>query len=235
MVLTSLPAYAGDVVSSPYVDEGKLDVEWRGEIYHDDDDDSADGGWEQKAAIGYGVTDHLGVKAEIEFEHDGDSGDTDFKSVGLEGKWEFTERGAYWLDSGLKAKYKINTLGGADKLEVKLLLAKDMGKFSHRANIELEREFGEDADDETGVNFSWGSRYKFSDAFQPGFEMFNEFGSLSDSSDFDDETHKIGPVIYGKQGQFKYEAGYLVGISDAAPDGTFKAQLAYEFPLKKSK
>ena len=229
MVFAALPVRAADVVSSPYVDEGKIDVEWRGEIYHDDEDESADGGWEQKAAIGYGITDHIGVKAEAEFEHDGDSGDTDFKSTALEAKLEFTERGAYWVDSGIKAKYKFNMQGDADKLEVKLMLAKDTGKFSHRANAELEREIGEDADDETGFNIAWSSRYKFSDAFQPGFEIYNDFGSLSESSDFDDKTHKIGPVIYGKQGSFKYEAGYLIGISDSAPDGTVKAQLAYEF------
>jgi hypothetical protein len=229
---TTRPALAIDNLSSPYVDQGKTELEWRGEIYHDDDDDSADGGWQQRAAVGYGFTDHLGAKAEAEFEHDSDSDDTDFKSVNLEAKWEFAERGEWFVDTGVKAKYKFNANDGPDKAEIKLMFAKDTGPFNHRANMDLEREVGEDSDDDTSFNFAWSSRYKYSDAFQPGFETYNEFGSISENSDFDEETHKIGPVLYGKSGQFKYEAGYLVGISDASPDGTVKAMLGYEFAVK---
>ena len=122
-----------------------------------------------------------------------------------------------------------NTAGGPDKGEIKLLLAKNTGDFAHVANLSLEREFGEDASDETEAGFAWGSRYRYQPEFEPGFEIHSEFGALGEDTDWDDQGHQIGPVFYGKLGQFKYDAGYLFGISDSAPDGMIKAVVEYEF------
>jgi len=52
----------------------------------------------------------------------------------------------------------------------------------------------------------------------------------------DQQDHRIGPVISGvlagdSQGKWVYELGYLFGVSDAAPDGTLKFVVEYEFRL----
>lgn len=231
LVLLAGPANATKTVTSPYVTKGELELKWKGGYTHDDDDQGDDGAWAQKATVEYGVTDRFQVEAEAEVENPGDSDNTDLTALALEGKIELTEQGQYWVDVGLKGAYEFNLADGADKVEAKLLLAKDTGKLHHRANLILEREVGNESDDETDFGVAVSSRYKMSKMFEPGVELYSDFGSLSDSSDFDDEDHRMGPVAYGKLGEFKYEAGYLFGLSDSAPDGMLKAVVSYEWNL----
>ncbi|MGB4058008.1 MAG: FTR1 family protein [Alphaproteobacteria bacterium] len=228
-VLTATPAHATKTVTSPQVNKGELEIKSKTGITHDDDSESKDGAVQQKFTAEYGVTDRLEIEAEAEFENSGDDDNTDFTALALESKFELTEPGQYWMDVAVKGAYEFNMTDGPDKIEGKLVLGKDSEMFKHRANIILEREVGDDAADETEVAISWSSRYRYNPMFEPGFEIYSEFGALSDGSEFDEESHRIGPVFYGKINSFKYEAGYLFGASDAAADGTLKAILAYEW------
>jgi hypothetical protein len=115
----------------------------------------------------------------------------------------------------------------ADKAEAKLLLAKDVNKTRNVVNVGVERDFGDNSRDETKFLTSLSSRYQMVPSFEPGIEVYNNWGSVSESSDFDDEDHRAGPVAYGKLGPVKYQLGYLFGLSDSAPDGTTKAVLEY--------
>lgn len=222
-------AHATKTVTKPYVTKGELEVEWKGGVTHDDEDEEQDGGWEQKAAVAYGVTESVQVEVEGEVEKDGDSDDAEFTALALETKIQLTEQGEYWADVGLKLEFEKDLQGGADKVEGKLLLAKDTGKLSHVANIILEREIGEDSGDETELGLAWSSRYRYHESFEPGIELHSNFGGIGEGEGFDEQDHRIGPVVYGKIGHFKYDVGYLIGVSDDAPDGTVKAILKYEW------
>lgn len=223
-------AYATKSVTSPYVEKGELELKWKGGVTHDDDDDGDDGAWQQKAVVEYGMTERLQIEIEGEIENEGDDDNTDFTALALEGKYLLTPPGEYWVDVGVKGEYEFNMTNGADKVEGKLLLSKDMGKFTHRANFILEREVGKDSDDETEAGIAWSTRYRYSRALEPGFEVYGDFGSISEDDDFDDLDNRAGPVFYGKLGEgFGYDIGYLFGLSDSAPDGTFKTILQYEW------
>jgi len=221
-------AHATKKVYAPYVEQGEVELEYRGG-YDIDDNDDVDGAWKQKIAIGYGVNNYWFTELYGEFEKEGESeSNIKFSAIEWENKFQLTQPGQYWLDLGLLTELEYNTAGGADKVEVKALLAKDIGKFTHLANLGVEREFGEDSDDATEFGVSWSSRYRYMPSFEPGFEIHSEFGRLDDGSSFNEEDHRIGPVIYGQLGAIKYDVGYLVGVSDGAPDGTIKALLEYE-------
>ncbi len=227
-VLIPSSAHATKTVYSPYVEEGELELEWKGGYTIDDDSDT-DGAWKQKLAIGYGFTPFWFSEIYGEVEKEGESGaDPDFTALEWENRFQITQPGEYFVDVGALAALERNTAGGADKGEVGLLLAKDTGAFSHTANVIAEREFGEESSDDTEVEFAWNSRYRFNPAFEPGVELYSGFGSLSDGSSFDEDSHQIGLVAQGKIGAVKYNAGYLFGLSDSAPDGQVKAILEYE-------
>lgn len=220
-------AHATRTVTSPYVEKGTLKLKSKTGITHDDESRSRDGAIAQVFGAEYGITDRFSLEGEGLIENKGDDNNTDVTALAVKAKGLFTEKGKYWVDVGARATYEANMTDGADSAEVKLIVAKDMEKFRHIANFIFEREVGEDSDDETSGGFSWSSRYKWKPEFEPGFEMYNNFGSLSDRPDFQDQDHSIGPVAYGKIGDIKYEAGYLWGFTDGASDGRFKLILEY--------
>lgn len=226
--VVSTPAHATKKVYSPYVTEGEIEFESRSG-YDFDSKNSQNGAWKQKFAVGYGVTDYWFTEIYGVIKKSGSTGaDPEFSEVEWENKFQLTQKGEYFLDVGFLGELKYNTSGGADKAEGKLLLAKDIGKTTHRANLVLEREFGEGASNDFETGISWGSRYRYKRSFSPGFEVHSNFGSLSNGESYSEQKHQIGPVIYGHLGPVEYDVGYLVGVSDAAPDGTLKVLFEYE-------
>ena len=229
LAISPTSAFATKKVYDPYVEKGEVEIEYRAG-YDVDSNSDKDGAWKQKLAIGYGVTNFWFTEIYGEMEKGGDSdANSEFSSVEWENKFQLTDQGEYWLDVGLLTEVEISTSGGSDKAEAKLLLAKDFGKFTHLANLAVEREFGQDSSDDTEFGLSWGSRYRYNQYFEPGFELYSNFGKLGDGKSFDEQDHKLGPVVYGHIGSFKYDVGYLFGLSDDSADGTFKFLIEYEF------
>jgi hypothetical protein len=218
-------AYATKTVTSPYVHEGKGAVEWKGGYAVDDDGDDP---WEMEASASYGVTHYWETEVGVAGGDEGDDEDADFHALVWENKFQLAAPGALWLDPGLKVEYERNLQGGPDEIQAKLLLAKQVGKFSNIANISAAHEIGEDSEDEFGYGLSYALAYEQSEDFAYGLEWYSDFGNFED--DFDDQGHQVGPVIYGDAaGLFEYEAGVLIGVSNAAPDALFKLVLEKEF------
>ena len=219
-------------VYSPYVEKGELEVEIRGSV-DNDERISRSGVLKQKYAIGYGFTDiwFSEVYGEIEKErNDADEDfDMEFTKVEWENKFQLTPEGKYPVDLGFLLEYAISTESKhPDSLEAVVLLGRDIGKTTHYANLIFEREVGGGHSDEIEGELAWSSRYRLNRKFEPGWEYHAKFGGLSEGEDFDEQTHQVGPAIYGEIGNISYDLGYLFGISDAAPQGSFKWILEYE-------
>ena len=70
--------------------------------------------------------------------------------------------------------------------------------------------------------------------FEYGLQGFGGTGPWNDWDASDDQSHKVGPAIFGRfaaggHQAIKYNAAWLFGVSDAAPDNTFRMQVEYEF------
>lgn len=229
-LLVPAESYATRTVTSPYVDANTLKLKWKGGVTHDERE-SRDGAWSSKLSAEYGVSPIVSIEAEGDAENPGDRNDTDYVATSVKAKAQITKKGEYPVDVGARLSYEVNHAGDPDTIEFKLILAKDSETFRHVANITLDREVGHDAQNDINGGISWSSRYKWTPAFEPGIEIYSNFGSLSDGTDFDDQDHGIGPVVYGKlTDRIKYEAGYIAGISDNAADG--RAKVALEYAIK---
>lgn len=230
LVINTGHALATQKVYDPYVEKGELEIEWR--AGHDyDDDPSVDGKEKQKFAVGYGFTDRWFSEIYAELEKEAGN-DRDYKMTAIEweNKFLLTEPGQYFVDVGALVEV-VQALENnkANKVEAKLLLAKDVQKTAHLLNLKLEEQFGEHADGGIETGASWSSRYRLYPKFEPGFEYHAGFERNNTDQDFESQTHQVGPVFYGELGHFKYDVGYLFGVSNSAPDGTLKAILEYEF------
>lgn len=228
-IMSTEAAYAGTKVYTPYVHKGEFELEYRGATAIDDNSD-INGSSEHKFAVGYGVTDTWFTELYAEIEHAGDAeGETALTAIEWENKFQLSDQGEHWLDIGLLTEYVLALEdNAADKVEAKLLFAKQTGQWLHLLNLGLEKEIGANASEPTEGNLAWSTRYLYKQAFEPGFELFSDFGPISENKPYKEQKHFIGPAIYGKIGPVKYDVGYLFGISDAASDGVAKVNLEYE-------
>lgn len=225
LLVTPTAAYATKTITSPYVHEGEGSVEWKGGYAIDDDDDNS---WEMEGSVSYGVTRFWETEFGVAGGDPGRGKDADFNALIWENKFQLAEPGTFWIDPGVKLEYERSLQGGPDEIQAKLLLAKSIGAFSNLANFSIAREIGDDSEDEFEYGFSYGLSYEHSNDLAYGVEWYSDFGDFD--GDFDDQGHQVGPAVYGNAaGLFEYEAGVLLGVSDAAPDALFKLVLEKEF------
>ena len=225
----SQPAWATKKVYSPRVEQGELELEARGN-YDFDRAEENDGAQKQKYAVGYGVTKHWATELYGEIEKVPEEKENfEFTSLEWENRFQLFEPGEKFIDMGLYVAFEHSfEKDSPDILEWKFLFEKELGRFTHTANIIFEKEVGGDRQKDLEGGFAWSSRYRLNQYFQPGFEYHIDAGELSESIPFKNQEHMAGPVIYGKLGPVKYDVGYLFGVSRAAVDGELKWILEYE-------
>ena len=223
-------AEASKTVTSPNVTEGEITMEVKGE-YDVDDRPAIRGAWNSKVNIAHSFTSFWSSELETTVQQTGlSNARMDFSSTDWKNKFQFTKEKDFGLDTGMRITYSKNTSGDQDSVEVKLLAAKTIGLTNHRVNLIGSRVVGNAPAHAVTWGFSWSSRYKISETFQPGFENYSTFGKIGNEQGFDKQDHRLGPVFYGRiNDRVSYDAGYLVGLSHAAPDGTLKAILKYKF------
>lgn len=231
LMLNSTPAFALNVYS-PYVEEGIAEIELKNR-YDLDDRASEDNFRQHILELAYGVSSWWSVEIEGEWEKDPGDG-YHYEATEVYNNFQLTDVGEYWLDAGLQVKYVFkHPAGSADRLKIYALLAKQYTQFTHVANIGIEQETTNNYNRNPKADAKWMTRYLYTPILNPGFEYYGEYGEISDPSDYDAQKHRLGPVIYGALGRgFKYELGWLFGLSKATEDHAVKFNIEYEFPVQ---
>ncbi len=231
-------AHAGLKVYTPYVEYHEFEIEYRPSRTIDNND-AKDNKQTHLLGLGYGVTEWWFTEVYAEWEREPGAGhSTNFEAFEWENRFQLSNPGEDWADFGLLVEF-VRTDGGSspDKLEVGFLFAKELGQFDATFNLILERELGTNAGDDLEIGQAFQLKYRLDPAFEPGIEIYSEFGPIDDMPGFDEQKHLAGPIIAGviplgdSGTKLKYNAGYLFGLSDDAPDGTIKAIIELEFPL----
>lgn len=232
---TAHDARAEFKVYSPYVEKGELELEARGTVASDNNEE-IDGNKTFIYEVGYAPTEHwlTAVLFEQEAEHEeGESGDLKAEAVAWENIFQLTEPGQYWADVGAYIEYEKN-LRDADvhKLEGKLLLEKSIGQFVFTANPIFSHEIGPVGEHGLEFEYAWATRYRWRPELEPGFEAFGGIGRIDDAASLSQQTHQIGPDIRGTfrvgGGKLLYNVGYLFGLTEGSPEEAFKFELEYE-------
>ena len=100
-----------------------------------------------------------------------------------------------------------------------------------RFNLVAKRAFRSAA--ETELEYALQYRWRRNLRFEPGLEMYGEFGELGNFGSLGDHGHELGPAAFGRvplgSGALKYEFAWLFGLTDVAAAQTARFLLEYEF------
>ena len=223
-----MQALALDKIYSPNVEQGEVSLEYNGSRTFDSHSYKNDA-QEHEVALEYGVNSHWEVEGSAGFTKDPDA-NVRLEDYGIESRFRFFEQGQYWLDSGLLVAFDDATHhADANNLEVKLLLQKDIGRFTNTANIGFDQTVGKNATGGPDYVFLWSTRYRYKELVQPGFEIQSDLGEGRTLQRFSEQQHYVGPALYGRiLGNLHYETAWLVGVSDASAQSAARVLLEYE-------
>lgn len=221
-------AVATKTVDSPVVESHELVIGVGGQVDFDRRD-SKNNEQLYKYSVGYSFVDHWFTEFAGESAKVADSDNFEFTALEWTNRFQLLEQEKHWLNAGLSFSYQTTVEEKtADMIEAKILLEKSLGKFTHIANIILEKEVGGGTHEQTAGGFAWSSSYHLNEYFQPGIELHSDYGELRQNLAYTKQAHQLGPVFYGKIGErVNYDIGYLFALTDPAPEGELKFILEY--------
>lgn len=235
-IIFSTPANAGpaDYVYTPTVEYGEREIDFKyGSAKQQD------GRLDETTSLGfgYGATEYWFTEVYFKRENEGSDGLT---ITEWENKFQFTETGQYPLEVGLITELEapVNNTNAPYEFKFGPLFQTEHGKIQLNGNLLFERKFGNlvDGDDPyiTEFGYQWQVKYRWQQVLEYGLQGFGEMGEWNDWNSYDDQNHRIGPAVFGKfdlgnRQAIAYNAAWLFGVSDAAPDHTFRMQIEYEF------
>lgn len=185
--------------------------------------------------FGYGATDFWFTEVYLKREREGSDGLT---LAEWENKFQLTETGKYAVDIGLITEIEAPLNNSKEPWEFKVgpLFQTEFGKLQLNGNVLFERKVGGDNDEHhiTEMGYQWQVKYRLKSEFEFGAQGFGEMGEWDHWDNSNEQNHRFGPAVFGKlalgnKQAIKYNAAWLFGVSDAAPDNTFRMQLEYEF------
>jgi hypothetical protein len=230
--------YAGpaDYVYTPTVEYGEREIDFKFGTAEDQESTREN---VTSVGYGYGATEYWFTEIYLKRETADGNGESDGLNIAeWENKFQLTETGKYPIEIGLITEVEA-PLEHNKPYELKLgpLLQTDFDKLQLNANLLFERLYGHEEPDEdhtTEMGYQWQVKYRWQQAFECGLQGFGDMGEWNHWEDSDEQDHKLGPAIFGKIGlgnrqAIRYNTAVLFGVSDSAPDYTFRMQAEYEF------
>jgi hypothetical protein len=224
----AVQAQALDEIYSPNIEYREVSVEYNGSRTFDANPQK-NNAQEHELTAEIGLTPRFEAEISAGFTKESDDA-LRMEDFEIEGRYQFFEAGENWLDSGMLVAYDFSTVGKtSDNLEVKLLLQKDVGKFTHTANIGFDQSVGNYAEGGPDYVLLWNSRYRYNINFQPGIEIQSDLGNRETLGNYNLQEHYAGPAVYGELiPHLKYQAAWLFGTNEASSSSAARLLLEYE-------
>jgi len=226
-------AGAADYVYTPAVEYGEREIDFKIGATSPLAGNRAQGA---SIGFGYGAKEYWFTEIYLKQER---NGSTVANLAEWENKFQLTDTGKYPVDVGLITELEAPLSANAP-WEFKLgpLFQTEFGKFQWNGNLLFERAFGKA--DENGVHYStnfsyqWQAKYRWQPILEFGLQGFGDMGKWNDWNKQIDQIHRVGPAVFGKfalgnRRAIRYNAAWLIGSNNAAPDHTFRMQIEYEF------
>ena len=242
-IALGLPAIAlagvEDYVRVPAVEYGEREIDFKFGTGKIGESDEGFGGGRASAAalgLGYGVTPWWFTEAYVKYEKN--PGDRlKYDAWEFENKFQLTEPNKYFVDTGLFLEIEVpRDRNEGYELAWGPLFQFYTGDLRWNFNPVFERVLRskEEGPHFTELGYQVQARYPIrGNDFAIGAQAFGQMGKWNDWEPRDEQSHAIGPAIFGRvklggREQIQYNAAWLFG-SNAAPRNTFRLQAEFEF------
>jgi len=198
-----------------------------------------EGGGRESAAslgLGYGATEWWFTEAYLKYgKHPAER--TKYDAFEWENKFQLTESNRYWVDAGLVTEVEIPRERREEGYEFKwgALFQLDTGDVRWNANLLFERVYRsrEEGEHPMEIGYQLQAKVPLGAALEVGAQAFGEMGKWNHWEPRDEQSHRIGPALFGKvrlggREAIRYNAAWLAG-ANAAARRTFRLQAEYEF------
>lgn len=219
-----------DYVHTPIVEYGEHEIELKGGRAR-----LGDGSGDAYAvSYGQGVTPWWFTEGYVKFE--GATGQpTKAEAVEWENVFQLTETGKYAADAALLLEIE-RPRDHAEGYELTYgpVLQTESGRVQWNGNLLFRRHVRATEPFETAMLYEWQVKYRWLPAFEPGLQGFGEMGRWDHWSPSGEQSHVLGPALFGKVGlgghhALRYDAAVLCAVSAAAPDRTLRFRVEYEY------
>ncbi|HXS53582.1 MAG TPA: hypothetical protein VN782_13700 [Usitatibacter sp.] len=235
----ALPALAhadpDEYVHTPLVGYGEREIDMKyGTRYFDDARERESAG---SIGLGYGLTQSWFTEAYLKYHKDpGDR--TRFDELEWENVFQLTEANKYPADLGFFVETEIPRAREEGRFILKMgpLVQWDTGPLRWNTNVFFERAVQpkNDQPNDTELGYEAQVTYHLRNGMDAGVQAFGDLGKWNDWLPRDQQSHRIGPALFGKvklEGRqaIVWNAAWLFGATKAAADNGLRVQAEYEF------
>lgn len=234
-VLYSAGASAGpaDYIYTPNVEQGEKEIDFKfGSAKQQDGSRTT----VSSLGFGYGATEYWFTELYLKREKEASDGLT---LAEWENKFQLTETGKYAVDIGLITEIEapLNNSKAPWEFKIGPLFQTEFGKLQLNGNVLFERKFSRNNSDDkysTEMGYQWQVKYRWIKKLEFGAQGFGELGRWDHWDAASAQNHRAGPAVFGKfalanKQAIKYNAAWLFGLSDVAPNNTLRMQVEFEF------
>ncbi len=223
-----------DYVFEPAVEYGEREIDFKagtGKLRGDEGRESA-----ASLGFGYGATQWWFTEAYLKYHHE-PGNHHQYDAFEWENKFQLTEHNQYFVDVGFIAEFEAPRHEEGYELKVGPLFQGDAGPIRWNANLLFERILRGSPDEPhpTEMGYQLQARYPVSRSLDVGAQAFGDMGKWDHWAPSHEQDHRLGPAVFGKvklgEGReaIRYNAAWLVGVTDGAAKNTFRLQAEYEF------
>lgn len=221
-----------NAVYAPYVKKGVTEFEVSGGRLTGGRR-SGDGG--VIVEVEHGFTDWLDLSVFGEFERN--RGKNELDDFGVEAVAYVGQIPGIGVDVGAYVDYEYS-LDQADRLEAKLLLAKQVGRFHGTANLIAQTAVRNRSPLQDRTDWQYGIQGLFDVAPQTQLGL-QAFGDLKHNFESRGGKHNyLGPAVnwelhpFGRPGELEVQASYLVGLGSTRDDAKGQVHFSLEYEVR---
>jgi hypothetical protein len=218
-----------DYVHTPTVEEGEKELDFKAGSADSDPRNTV-----ATLGFGYGATARWFTEVYVKYAKEGGDGFS-YDAFEWENKFQLTETGKYPVDVGLITEIEIpRERDEGIELKIGPLFQTEFRKWQLNGNILFEKHVDAEPPSSTEIGYQWQVKYRWQPSLEPGLQGFGEMGEWDDWEAGDEQSHKIGPAVFGMVSLdvhrvVRYNAAWLFGLTDGTPDNTFRMQAEFEF------